>query len=86
MVAGNITEDYYITDLQHNWNIMGLPSDESLDKSNIIVLYNGTYYSWINATSSNNEEGTPLLLNFVYGWNRVSQNYIVSDIINVGHG
>jgi hypothetical protein len=65
---------------------MGLPFDEPLDIINITVLYNGTYYSWINATTNNNEEGTSLILSFVYGWNRTSQSYVLSDDIDVGYG
>jgi parallel beta-helix repeat protein len=67
--------DDYITDVEVEWNIVGLTDYETVNKQNLTILYNGTIYSWENATTSNNEEGEPLILSFVYGWNATSQNY-----------
>ena len=82
-ISGNASkdDDDYITDLIEEWNIVGLPYDTLVDKENLTILYNGTIYSWDNATTSNNEEGEPLILSFIYGWNETSQNYVTSDIL-----
>ena len=67
-------------------NIVGLPDDEPVEKQNLTILYNGTTYSWENATTSNNEEGEPLILSFIYGWNTTSQNYVTIDTLQPGEG
>ena len=58
---------------------MGLPYNTSLAKENIIVHYNITDYSWNDATTDNNEEGEPLILQFIYGWDSTSQSFLLSD-------
>ena len=65
---------------------MGLPYNESIQKENLTVHYNATDYSWQNATTNNNEEGEPLILGFIYGWNASTQNYMLSDALNPSYG
>ena len=86
LVFGNISDDRYITSLNMRWNMMGLPYNESIHKENLTVHYNVTDYSWLNATTNNNEEGEPLILGFIYGWNAGTQNYMLSDALNPGYG
>jgi len=76
--------DNYITDLKTDWNIIGIPFDDNVEKQNLTILYNGTIYSWENATTANNEEGEPLILSFIYGWNAGSQNYETCDVLLSG--
>jgi hypothetical protein len=76
--------DNYINNLETQWNMIGIPVDEILEKQNLTILYNGTVYSWKNATTSNNEEGEPLILSFIYGWNATSQNYETSEVLLPG--
>jgi len=45
-----------------------------------------TDYSWYEAISGNNEEGEPLILGFIYGWNRSAQMYELSDEFDPGYG
>ena len=78
----NINSDDNITTLESNWNIIGNPDDVIIWKSNLIVNYNGTEYSWYEATTNNNEEGEPLILNYLYGWDSISQSYVLSDVIS----
>jgi len=82
----NQSNDNYITDLQQSWNLIGLPYDEIVQKENLTVLYNGTEYSWQNATTNNNEEGEPLILRFIYEWNTNTKNYLLIDGVNPGYG
>ena len=48
--------------------------------------YNGTDYNWYNATSSNNEEGEPIILGFIYKWDVINQRYLFSDTLNPRYG
>jgi hypothetical protein len=86
MFSSSVGEDDYITDLELSWNMIGLPSNTSLWKENLIIRYNSTDYSWNKATSNDNEEGEPLILGFIYNWDRIIQNYILSDDFDPGYG
>jgi parallel beta-helix repeat protein len=86
LVYGNVSNDEYISMLDIKWNMMGLPHIDSIQIDDIIVQYNQTDYSWENATSSNNEEGQPIVLGFIYGWNTSTQNYMLSDALIPGYG
>jgi len=79
LLASNEVGDGYITDLEVKWNIMGQPYNTTLAKNDLIVHYNITDYSWENATGTNNEEGEPLILGFIYGYNRTMQMHELSD-------
>jgi len=79
LLASNEVGDGYITDLEVKWNIMGQPYNTTLAKDDLIVHYNVTEYSWENATGTNNEEGEPLILGFIYGYNRIMQMHELSD-------
>jgi len=86
LLHGNRNEDNYISDLNRHWNIIGFPFNESIDTNDLVILYNGNDYSWTNATTSNNEEGEPLILGFAYGWDQVNQMYTLSDVLNPEYG
>ena len=86
LVSSNETGDGSITALLQQWNIVGLPYNVSLLKEDLIIHYNVTDYSWADAISSNNEEGTPLILGFIYGWDRYNQRYQISDDFHPSYG
>jgi hypothetical protein len=71
-----------IDTLQQRWNIIGVPYNISLAKQDIIIKYNGTDYTWLQATTGSN----PIILGFIYGWNRDSQIYQLSDQLDAGYG
>jgi len=77
-VDRNLTEDNFITDLLSEWNLIGLPDDEPVNKENISVYYNGTQYSWQQAVDNS------IILNFIYLWNEIDQSYEISDILFPG--
>jgi len=72
LACENYSTERYVTKVEPQWNIIGIPTDISNDLTNYSVKYNGTEYNWINATTKNNELGTPIILNFVYLWNESS--------------
>lgn len=82
----NISDDDYVADLTDEWNLIGSPHLIDTDVDGLIVHYNGSDYSWQNATSSNNEEGEPLVLGFVYGWDAMNQTYYTEDKLLSGDG
>ncbi|KYK23903.1 hypothetical protein AYK21_01970 [Thermoplasmatales archaeon SG8-52-2] len=75
-----------ITSLQQYWNVIGPPFNSTVIKENLIITYNGSDYSWYEATTDNNEEGEPLILGFIYEWNSGTQSYVLSDNIKPGLG
>jgi hypothetical protein len=78
-VTAEFTELGVLT-LEKNWNLLSLPFNETVNKVDIIVSYNGTNYSWNEAVTEN------IVLNFVYYWNRVNQNFELKDTLNPGFG
>ena len=84
IIPGNYSEDNYITTLKDNWNIMGLPDNETLAKEDLIVQYNGQNYTWSEATSDNNAAGEPLILHYIYDWN--NNQYMLSSTFTPGEG
>ena len=78
--------DTYITALSTQWNVVGIPYEESVGQGDLMIQYIGTDYSWSQATTSNNPTGYPLVLGFVYGWNTGSQSYLLSDVFEPGFG
>ena len=75
-----------ITEARDGWNIISLPFNQTINKNNLTILYNGTEYNWTQATTSDNIEGQPLLLNFMYDFSRTSQTYQFTDNLDPGYG
>jgi len=71
--------DGYITDIKANWNIFGLPNDQSANKTDIIVNYDDTDYNWSDAVSNG------YINDYIFGWNRVSQGYEFADTLTPGY-
>jgi hypothetical protein len=84
----NISERYLlmigqlfnITDLSLGWNLISLPFNQSIDKSNIIINIDGINYTWNEAASIG------LLTDVLFGWNRSFQSYFFADILEPGNG
>ena len=76
----------HITNLDPNWNFVSLPFNENVSKIDIKVLYNGDYYSWLNATTSNNPTGSPLIDPNTFGWDRSGQTYELGSTFDPGYG
>ena len=86
IIHSDVRGDGYITKLLSQWNIMGQTYNSTLALTNLSVLYNGTSYSWANATSANNEEGHPLIINSIFKWNGTNQWYDLSTRFTPGEG
>jgi hypothetical protein len=75
---GPITSDNYITSLKTTWNIIGVPVNQTVNKTDLIISYGGTDYNWSEAVTNG------YVLQFIYGWNPTVQNYQNSDILEAG--
>jgi RHS repeat-associated protein len=76
--VGGFASDQYITDLYLNWNIMGVPDDEPVEKQNLTIQYTGTMYTWQEAVTNN------IILGFIYQWNEAGQNYQLTNVLQPG--
>jgi len=74
----NINFDGYITDLKQNWNMIGLPNNVPAGKSILQINYNGMTYSWADAVSAG------IVTNVIFGWDEITQSYIVTDTLEPG--
>jgi len=75
-----------ITNLEQNWNLIGAPTDQTIDLDDIIVTYNGNEYSWSEATTNANPTAAPIIESTVFGWDRIIQSYEFIDSFEPGEG
>jgi len=72
--------DTFITDINSDWNIFGLPFDQSIDKVDVIVHYDNVDHTWNEAVTDG------VIINFIYGWNAAIQSYHFADAFYPGYG
>ena len=72
--------DEYITGLLEEWNLVGLPYDTPVAKEDLTVYYNDTDYTWQQAVNES------IILDFIYNWDTISQNYMSADVLNPDYG
>ncbi len=77
----------YITNLTIKWNIFGVPASQPVNKTSLIITYQGTDYNWTEATTNDNPTGGPLIVKDLFGWNRTAtpQRYIKSNFLDSGY-
>jgi len=75
-----------ITSLNQGWSFISLPYDQTIDKTTLFIEYNGFYYNWDQAITDINPLGTPLINQFIFGWDRTVQSYAFNDLFEPGHG
>lgn len=79
-VKQNNNSHINITYLQKNWNLISLPFNLSINKTDIFLTYEGLDYNWDDAIN----EG--IISNYIFGWNRTYQHYTLADYLYPGHG
>jgi len=79
-----IYENTKITDLKQSWNVIGSAFDQPISKNDVIVNYNDAELTWLQATSNNNPLGSPIINDFISGWNAASQTYELVDTFYPG--
>jgi len=65
-----------VQSLSEGWNLVSLPFNQSLDKIDVIVKYDGYFYSWSDG----------IVNNFVFGWDRGIQSYNFASTLEPGNG
>lgn len=71
------TEDT-ITSMSQDWNVIGLPFSEQIDKTSLQYIVGGTTYTWNQAVSNS------LVNDFLFGWNREQQSYDFISTLSPG--
>jgi parallel beta-helix repeat protein len=76
----------YITTLKKNWDLFGLPFNQSITLGQLHIFYEGVEYSWKEAVSPENH----IVYGVIYDWNRTEQRYDyryeTTDRLNPGYG
>jgi hypothetical protein len=67
-------------DVKANWNIISNPCNSPVAKTDIVVRYAGTTYTWDEAVD------VGLIIPTIFGWNAVSQGYYQASTLNPGEG
>jgi hypothetical protein len=76
----------YITPLLHDWNVIGVPVNQLVNKTSLIVNYGGIDYNWTRATTNQNPTNSPIIDHNIFGWKRnTPQGYILSDVLDAGY-
>jgi len=70
----------HISDLMDDWDIMGVPYNDTIAKTSVNVTNNSVDYTWNQAVSND------ILLGFVYGWNSSDQIFELCDNFTPGRG
>jgi hypothetical protein len=86
IIHSDVRGDGHITRVKTGWNILGQTYNSTLVQANLVVVYNGTMYSWADATSTNNEEGQPLIVPSLFNWNGSVQSYGITTKFTPGEG
>jgi len=72
---------WYSIPLESKWNLFSFPINQTINKTDLMIVNNSVEYNWSEAVSQG------IILNFIYGWNRVSpQTYEISDVLEPGYG
>jgi hypothetical protein len=70
----------YITVVEENWNMIGLPNNAPMNKADVMINHEGTDYSWSDAVSNG------YISDYIFCWDSLLQSYTFSDIIDPGYG
>jgi len=70
----------HVTNLGPKWNFFSLTFNQTIIKTNISVIFNGSEYTWEEAVNRN------IIVTQIYEWNRTNQNYDWVDFLVPGHG
>jgi len=75
----SISSDEYVIHLEENWNVVGMPQNQSVNKINITVNYNSNDHTWAEAISDG------IINDYIFGWSRAGQSYSFIDTFEPGY-
>jgi hypothetical protein len=70
----------YQVSLKQKWNLFSLPVNETINKTEVTIRNNSIDYTWSEAVTAG------VILDFLYGWNRIGQSYYIADSFEPGQG
>jgi len=77
-ISSNVSKtDDNVTDLLMDWNLIGLPYDESVALNDLMVYYDGDYYTWQAAISAG------IVIDDVF---KYDESYLTTDVLESGEG
>ena len=79
LIPSNVEAGNHITYLDVGWNLVGV-HDDNIPKLDVYVQHDGDWLTWSEAV------GDGVLLNFIYGWHRVGQYYVLGDTFVSSYG
>jgi hypothetical protein len=82
--VGDISQ--LVTGIKQGWNLITNPTNISVIKTDLFIKYNGYYYSWNQATTSDNPLGSALVNTFLFEWLRNIQTYNFANYLDPGKG
>lgn len=74
------TSNTKITDLLAGWNFISAPYIQNIDKTDVLVHYDGTNYSWDDAVLNG------YVNDYIFGWDETIQSYQFADVLQPGTG
>jgi hypothetical protein len=79
-VIGSSQMELPVTNLSQRWNLVSVPFNLTIAKSELQVRWNSSVYTWAEAVSAG------LVLDFIYEWNRSIQSYGLKNTLIPGRG
>ena len=76
----NCCDYLQISNVSSEWNFVSLPFNESVNKTDLVIRYNDSEYTWQEAVNNS------IFLGYIYLWNRSTQIYELADILDPGYG
>ena len=67
-----------ITLFEKDWNMAGISANQTVNFSELMIRYNATDYSWMDAVNMS------IINNYVFGWDSVGQSYVFSTQFTPG--
>ncbi len=71
---------FEVTNVSPGWNLISIPFNRTIPKTNLTIISNNTEYSWSNATSN------LLISEYIFGWNRTFNSYTFANDLVPGYG
>lgn len=78
-MQSSATPDDYITSLETKWNIVGAPISQPINKTELLLSYNGSNYNWSEAVAAG------IVNDYIFGWDHSGQSYTFSDVFEPGY-
>jgi len=75
-----------VSGLEVQWNLISLPFNATVGKTQLQYYYNDTFYSWNETTTNENPTEQPLISPYYFDWDRINQTYQFKSTLSNGYG